>query len=189
MLDLGSGSGVAALILAPNAQQVYATDIAPRCILFTEFNRQLNGVENIIVREGGLYQPVEGLKFDLITCHPPFDISLSSKKYIYADGGKDGEFVTRGVISGLPGMLKPGGQYIGAVRATDRVDGPSKTVCENGSARTCGVRYCGDRAIYDSPESTPSVRRCWRSRISTSTRSTWIYSTASVSLACHIFTC
>lgn len=123
VLDIGSGSGVAALILAPNAQQVYATDIAPRCILFTEFNRLLNGIENIIVREGSLYEPVEGLKFDLITCHPPFDISLSSTKYIYADGGEDGEFVTRGVISGLPRMLNPGGQFIGAVRATDRVDG------------------------------------------------------------------
>lgn len=123
VLDIGSGSGVAALILAPNSKQVYATDIAPRCILFTEFNRQLNGIENITVREGSLYEPVEGLKFDLITCHPPFDISLSSTKYIYADGGEDGEFVTRGVISGLPRMLNPGGQFIGAVRATDRVDG------------------------------------------------------------------
>jgi methylase of polypeptide subunit release factors len=123
VLDIGSGSGVAALILSPNAKQVYATDIAPRCVLFTEFNRRLNGIENIIVREGSLYEPVQGLKFDLITCHPPFDISLSSKKYIYADGGEDGEFVTRGVIAGLPRMLNSGGQFIGAVRATDRVDG------------------------------------------------------------------
>jgi methylase of polypeptide subunit release factors len=123
VLDLGCGSGVAALLLAPNAQQVYATDIAPRCILFTEFNRMLNGAENIVVREGSLYEPVEGLTFDLITCHPPFDISLSSKKYIYADGGEDGEFVTRGVIAGLPKMLNPGGQFLGAIRATDRTDG------------------------------------------------------------------
>lgn len=123
VLDIGTGSGVAALILAPNAKQVYATDIAPRCVLFAEFNRQLNGDENVIVREGSFYEPVEGLKFDLITCHPPFDISLSSKKYIYADGGPDGEFVTRGVICGLPEMLNPGGQFVGAVRATDRVDG------------------------------------------------------------------
>src|SRR3954447_3788699 len=64
VLDIGTGSGVAALILSPNAKQVYATDIAPRCILFTEFNRQLNGFENIITREGSLYEPVEGLKFD-----------------------------------------------------------------------------------------------------------------------------
>ena len=123
VLDIGCGSGVAALLLAPHAEQVYATDIAPRCILFTEFNRMLNGVENIIVREGSLYEPVEGLKFDLITCHPPFDISLSSKRYIYADGGEDGEFVTRGVIAGLPKMLNPGGQFVGAIRATDRKEG------------------------------------------------------------------
>jgi SAM-dependent methyltransferase len=124
VLEIGCGSGVAALLLALNAQQVYATDISPRCILFTEFNRMLNGAENIISREGSLYEPVDGLKFDLITCHPPFDISLSSKRYIYADGGEDGEFVTRGVISGLPGMLNAGGQFVGAIRATDRKNAP-----------------------------------------------------------------
>lgn len=123
VLDIGTGSGIAALILAPQATQVIATDIAPRCVLFTEFNRMLNGIENIVVREGSLYEPVEGLKFDLITCHPPFDISLSSTRYVYADGGEDGEFVTRGVIAGLPAMLNPGGQFLSAVRATDRVDG------------------------------------------------------------------
>ena len=122
-LDIGSGSGVAALLLSPYARQVYATDIAPRCVLFTEFNCLLNGVENIVAREGSLYEPVDGLRFDLITCHPPFDISLSSKRYVYADGGPDGEFVTRGVISGLPKMLNPGGQFVAAVRATDRAEG------------------------------------------------------------------
>ena len=48
---------------------------------------------------------------------------VSSKKYIYADGGEDGEFVTRGVVAGLPKMLNPGGQFVGAIRATDRKDG------------------------------------------------------------------
>ena len=117
-------SGAAALLLAKNCREVYATDIAPRCVLFTEFNRQLNGVDNISVREGDLYQPVADLKFDLITCHPPFDLSLTSRNYVYADGGKDGEVVSRAVIAGLPDMLKPGGQYIAAFRATDRVDAP-----------------------------------------------------------------
>ena len=39
VLDLGSGSGVAACFWRRMPQQVYATDIAPRCVLFTEFNR------------------------------------------------------------------------------------------------------------------------------------------------------
>ena len=123
MLDMGTGSGVAALMLASSAEKVYATDILPRCVLFTEFNRQLNGIENVEVLAGSLYEPVENVKFDLITCHPPFDMSLSSKKYIYADGGEDGEFVLRGLIQGLPKMLNRGGQFIGSTRATDRKDG------------------------------------------------------------------
>ena len=123
VLDIGSGSGVASLLLAPYAEQIVATDITERSVLFTEFNAKLNGFENIVARRGSLYEPAEGMQFDLITCHPPYDISISSKRYVYADGGKDGEFVTRGVIAGLPHMLKPGGQFIAAVRATDRKTG------------------------------------------------------------------
>lgn len=123
VLDIGTGSGIAALILSKNAERVVATDISPRCTLFTEFNYRLNDVKNIVTKVGSLYEPVEGMRFDLITCHPPFDISLSSRRYVYADGGEDGEFVTRGVITGLPKMLNPGGQFVGAVRATDRAEG------------------------------------------------------------------
>jgi methylase of polypeptide subunit release factors len=123
VLDIGSGSGVAALLLSAHAEQILATDITERSVLFTEFNAKLNGLENIVPRVGSLYEPVEGMQFDLITCHPPYDISISSKRYVYADGGKDGEFVTRGVVEGLPRMLKPGGQFIAAVRATDRKTG------------------------------------------------------------------
>jgi SAM-dependent methyltransferase len=124
VLDLGCGSGVAGLILASRAQQVYTTDIAPRCTHFAEFNRMLNGIENVIVRQGSFYEPVEGILFDLISCHPPFDFSLSSKGYVYADGGEDGESITRGAIAGLPQALKPGGQFLCACRVTDREDGP-----------------------------------------------------------------
>jgi methylase of polypeptide subunit release factors len=126
-LEIGSGSGVAALLIAKNCEEMYATDIAPRCILYSEFNRRLNGFENIVVREGSFYEPVEGLQFDLIACHPPFDLSLSSNKYVYADGGADGEFVTREVIAGLGDALKPGGQYVSAFRASDRKGAPIET--------------------------------------------------------------
>jgi methylase of polypeptide subunit release factors len=124
VLDIGSGSGAAALLLAKRCREVYATDITARCVLYTEFNRRLNGFPNITVREGSFYEPVADLQFDLIACHPPFDLSLSSSRYVYADGGKDGEFVTRGFVAGLPEMLKPGGQCIAAFRATDRMDSP-----------------------------------------------------------------
>jgi hypothetical protein len=111
-------------LLAKNSREVYATDIAPRCVLYAAFNGLLNGAENVSVREGSFYEPVADLKFDLITCHPPFDLSLSSKNYVYADGGTDGEFVSRGMVEGLPSMLKPGGQFFAAFRASDRADAP-----------------------------------------------------------------
>ena len=63
---------------------MYATDIAPRCVLFAEFNRQLNGDETWLNERGALYEPVEGLKFDLITLPSPVRYLASSKKYIYA---------------------------------------------------------------------------------------------------------
>ena len=71
-LDIGTGTGVAALAAARFARHAWGTDIAARSALFAEFNRRLNGIGNATMLEGDLYQPVEGLTFDCIVSHPPY---------------------------------------------------------------------------------------------------------------------
>ncbi len=66
-LDLGAGTGVASLIAAQNyAEHSWACDIARRSADFSEFNRRLNGLENVSVGCCDLYEPVAGLQFDRI---------------------------------------------------------------------------------------------------------------------------
>jgi methylase of polypeptide subunit release factors len=119
VLDLGAGSGIAALAQAKWAEQSWASDIAPRSVLFAEFNKRLNAVENVTVVESDMYNALSGEVFDRIICHPPYEVSLDTQ-WVFADGGDDGEKILRGVVSGLGERLEPGGQFFALARASDR---------------------------------------------------------------------
>jgi methylase of polypeptide subunit release factors len=121
MLDLGTGTGIAAIVSSPHAERVWATDITPRAAHFAEFNRRLAGLENVTVMEGDLYEPVAGLTFDRIAIHPPY-VPARQPKYIYREGGEDGEQITRRVIERLPEFLRPGGRFYAMLMAADRED-------------------------------------------------------------------
>jgi methylase of polypeptide subunit release factors len=107
-LDLGAGLGVQAILAAHHADHVIATDINPRALNFTEFNASLNGLSNIEIRRGSLYEPVADCRFDLIVSNPPFVIS-PRLKYRYRDGGMPGDLISEQVIRGAPALLREGG--------------------------------------------------------------------------------
>jgi SAM-dependent methyltransferase len=119
MLDIGTGTGIAAMRGARHATHVWATDISARCTLFSEFNRRLTGLENMTVVEGDMYAPVEGLTFDRIVTHPPY-VPAKQTGLIFRDGGEDGEQIIRRVVEGLPRFLRPGGTFYALLLATDR---------------------------------------------------------------------
>jgi methylase of polypeptide subunit release factors len=85
VLDLGCGAGVLGARCAAHADRVVATDVNARAVAFTRFNADLNGLE-LDCREGSLFDPVAGERFDLIVCNPPYVISPAST-YTYRDGG------------------------------------------------------------------------------------------------------
>ncbi|MEO8595152.1 MAG: methyltransferase [Candidatus Solibacter sp.] len=119
MLDLGTGTGIAALQGARSAQHVWASDISTRCQHFAEFNRRLAGLSNLTVVLGDMYQPFAGQTFDRIVTHPPY-IPAKETGIIFRDGGEDGEQIVRRAIEGLPGVLRPGGCFYSLQMATDR---------------------------------------------------------------------
>jgi SAM-dependent methyltransferase len=111
LLDLCTGSGVAAMQAARTyAQEVLATDITEASQRSVEFNRLLNGIENLKVARGDLYEAAGERTFDRILAHPPYMPSLRPAE-IYAYGGELGEELTRRVIEGLPKHLRPGGRF------------------------------------------------------------------------------
>ncbi|HYW45952.1 MAG TPA: class I SAM-dependent methyltransferase [Bryobacteraceae bacterium] len=119
MLDVGTGTGIAALMGTRQARHVWATDITARAVRFAEINRRLAGLDNMTVLEGDLYAPVEGLTFDRITIHPPY-VPAKKSKFLYRDAGEDGEQIIRRAVEGLPAMLRPGGRFYSLQLATDR---------------------------------------------------------------------
>jgi methylase of polypeptide subunit release factors len=118
LLDIGTGTGIAALDAARYARHAWGTDIAARSVQFAEFNRRLNGIEAATMREGDLYAPVEGLSFDRIVTHPPY-VPARRTAMIFRDGGEDGEQILRRIVEGVPRFLRPGGRFYTMVTAAD----------------------------------------------------------------------
>lgn len=108
VLDLGTGGGIQALLAAQHAERVVATDISPRALNFAAMNARLNKIENIELRAGSFFDPVEGERFDHIIANPPFVISPRSG-FVYRDGGLEGDAVSELVVRQTPAHLEEGG--------------------------------------------------------------------------------
>lgn len=73
VLDLGTGSGVVAIVVAPRVSGVVATDVNAGAVRCARINAILNRVEDRVqVREGDLFAPVAGEQFDLVLFNPPY---------------------------------------------------------------------------------------------------------------------
>ena len=111
-LDLGTGCGIQALLVARRARTVVATDISARALAFAELNARLNGVTNIEFRLGSMFDPVEGEAFDLIVSNPPFVITPrvdGVPAYEYRDGGLVGDALVEQFVRTAPAFLTVGG--------------------------------------------------------------------------------
>lgn len=108
-LEICAGSAPAALLASRTAKNVWATDITQRSVDFAAFNAALNGITNVKVLCGDLFQAVEDRRFDRIAAHPPFMPALTSSE-IFGAGGELGEEITQRMVSELPARLKPGGR-------------------------------------------------------------------------------
>lgn len=74
-LDLGTGSGILALLAAAHSEHIAAVDSNPRALATAQLNARLNAVANVEFLQGDLFEPVKGRQFDLIVCNPPFVIA------------------------------------------------------------------------------------------------------------------
>lgn len=73
VLDMGTGSGVGAVIAARYARQVAAVDINPAAVRCARANILLNHLEDRVeVLEGDLFAPVAARRFDVVLFNPPF---------------------------------------------------------------------------------------------------------------------
>lgn len=107
-LDLGTGSGFHALHGSRHADRVVATDLCRRALNFAAFNARINGVENLELRAGSLYEPVADESFDLIVANPPFVMSPEST-FTHRESGGVGDALSRQVLCEAVDRLNDGG--------------------------------------------------------------------------------
>ena len=107
-LDLCTGNGIQAILLAAHAERVVATDVNERALAYAAFNATLNGADNVETRPGSFFEPVEGEQFDLVVANPPYVVSPESA-YLFRDSGMPGDAVSEHVVRATPAALAPGG--------------------------------------------------------------------------------
>ncbi len=110
-LDVGTGAGLQALLLSQHVGTVVATDVNARALAYAEFNAVLNGIDNLDLREGSVFEPVEGETFDLVVSNPPFVIGPGAD-FLFRDSGLPGDSFVEGMIRTVPRFLREGGYAI-----------------------------------------------------------------------------
>ncbi|MGI6798400.1 DUF7059 domain-containing protein [Gordonia sihwensis] len=107
-LDLGTGCGVQALHMSSHCETIVATDTNARALALAAATARLNGLDWDL-REGSLFEPVAGERFDLIVSNPPFVVGSGAQDYIYRDSGMAGDGISRSLIERIGEHLNPGG--------------------------------------------------------------------------------
>lgn len=75
VLDVGTGSGIQAIVAAAAARRVVAIDINPDAVACARANAARNGAANLMVLQGDLFAPLgelEDARFDRILFTPPY---------------------------------------------------------------------------------------------------------------------
>lgn len=110
VLDLGTGTGAAAIVAARRSRIVVAVDINPAAVRCARINALLNNVENrMTVLNGDLFDPVAGRQFDLVLFNPPFFVGQPEG---YLDHAWRAEDVFQRFANGLGQALSTGGQSL-----------------------------------------------------------------------------
>jgi methylase of polypeptide subunit release factors len=122
-LDVCCGSGLQGLLAARHSGRVVATDINQRALRFGDISARLNGIDNIEMRTGDLFEPVGEDTFDLVVSNPPFVISPDTA-YAYRDSDLEGDEISQRVVRGAAAHLSEGGTAVVMVGWAHRREQP-----------------------------------------------------------------
>ncbi|HEY3558628.1 MAG TPA: methyltransferase [Kribbella sp.] len=107
-LDIGTGCGVQSLHLAGRVNRITGTDVNPRALQLARATAALNHVD-LDLRDGSLYEPVRGERFDLIVSNPPYVISPPGGDLTYRETSFTGDGVVEQLVRQAPDHLTDGG--------------------------------------------------------------------------------
>jgi release factor glutamine methyltransferase len=143
VLDMGTGSGVCAVLAARQARRVVAVDISAAAVRCARLNALLNQVEHRIdFRHGDLFAAVPGERFDLILFNPPF---LRGQPRDDRDRAWRSSDVAERFAAGLGAHLRPGGSAL-VVLSTF---GGAPAFLEEFRRHRLGVSVCAGRRFIN----------------------------------------
>jgi len=111
VLDMGTGTGLQAIIASDKASSVLAVDVNPLALKLAEENAKLNKVGNIEFRESNLFSNIKKReRFNLIMFNPPY-LPVNGENMLDRawSGGSGGREVIDEFISEFSTYLKPQG--------------------------------------------------------------------------------
>lgn len=157
ILDLCTGSGCVGLALAkefPGAS-VVGTDISETALEYARQNAQINDIRNVTFLKGSLFEPLEGMRFDIVVSNPPYirrteieslQREISEWEPMEAlDGGEDGLRFYREILFRSREYLEKD-----AFMVVEVGDGESGDVAT--MARTLGFKNVSVRKDYSATE-------------------------------------
>ncbi len=107
VLDMGTGTGIGAVLAAQWAAKVDAVDINPEAVRCARINALLHTMEDhIVVYEGDLFEPVHGRRYDVVLFNPPYFRGRPNDAFETAWRSDD---VVERFAAALPDHLTPGG--------------------------------------------------------------------------------
>lgn len=111
LLDVGTGTGLVAIVAARAGHRVTATDVEPTAARLARANARRTGVAVDVVR-ADLVRGVSLEAFDWVVCNPPY-LPTGPGDHVEGpldgalDGGPTGTDVTRRLVDLLPGEAPP----------------------------------------------------------------------------------
>lgn len=111
-LDIGTGSGIQAMVLSRFCRNVVTVDINPRTLEIARANACLNGINNIEFVLSDLYEELENSVFDIITTNPPYVYTSELGREVnWAYGGEGyGTDIPMRILKGAENHLSPDGK-------------------------------------------------------------------------------
>ena len=114
VLEIGTGSGIVAMYASRLTDHITVTDINSDACLLAEKNFRANGIENIEILFGNLFEPVKNRKFDVILFNTPYlpteedEVIDDTINYAF-DGGLNGRKVIDLFLNEVSNHLNDGG--------------------------------------------------------------------------------
>ena len=111
VLDLCSGTGIQAILLARSAKKIIGVELSREVANIARFNVVLNNVENKVkILQGDLYEVVKNKKFDLVVSNPPFVPVPDTLPYVlWGKGGEDGLLIQKKIFTNINDYMTKNG--------------------------------------------------------------------------------